>query len=254
MVTVSVCNKKPIFQHRAQRRMNDPMKVENRFSKMPSQKSVMLGLLVGFAWVAQSGCRGTPLSFPQSLSGGASSRVPPPATGSFQVPGNYSGSSTPSSTGLGSSSFSPSNSVSGSPNFSGGQTPPPISDFVNGITSAQSKFRTATNNAVGAVNRAADDLNSRVENATARVDRFGEGVKQASAILNDAATSPPLPPSFAPADAMQPGPTPFPSPSNGFSSPSTSPSNTLPSTSMPSSGRIGDGQVESAGWRSPNGN
>jgi hypothetical protein len=147
----------------------------------------LLGLLLATAPIVLSGCQGTPLSLPQAFSGlGGAPRVPPPATGSYQVPQSYSGPNATSS-GLGSSSVSP---PAGTNAFKTSQNSQPISDLVQGVSAAQAQFRTATNSAINSVNRAANDVNARVENATARVDRFGEGVVQASAILSEAASAP----------------------------------------------------------------
>ena len=134
---------------------------------------------------------------PQSLSGlGGSSRVPAPATGSFQVPGSYN-SGTPgttgggSSTGLGASSFTPSTNTN--PTVGGQRTSQiltPVSNLVDNISHAQNELLKQTNQAVNRVNRATEDVNSRVELASARVDRIGEGVVQASNILSEAAYAP----------------------------------------------------------------
>ncbi len=174
------------------------------------------------------GCRGTAPSFSQVFSGlNAPARVPPPAQGSFQVPGTYSGgagpSSNPSSSGLGGSSFG--NKTS--------QNTLPTSNLFNGISNAQSQLLTATNNARNSVNRAADGINSSVEQASARVDRLGQGVSQASAILNEAATAPLVSPSLE---------------RTGM----TYPSNDQPQISSSNSGRIGDSDPnENAQWRTP---
>jgi ElaB/YqjD/DUF883 family membrane-anchored ribosome-binding protein len=156
-----------------------------------------LGCLAG-----QFGCRGSSLALPQSLSGlGSASRVPPPATGSFQVPGTYNNGAagtTSSSSGLGPSTFGP--PQNSNPTINGQRTSQittPVTNFVNSISNAQNELLKQTNQAVEQVNRVTENVNSRVEQASARVDRLGEGVVQASNILSDAA--------FAPVEPMQSG-------------------------------------------------
>ncbi len=134
-----------------------------------------------------TGCRGTPPAFSQAFSGLiAPARVPPPAQGSFQVPSSYSGgvgsSASPASKGLGGSSFE--NGIKTSQNTL------PTSNLIDKFTNAQSQLLSASNNARNSVTRAADGINSSVEQASARVDRFGQGVVQASAILSEAANTP----------------------------------------------------------------
>ncbi len=165
-----------------------------------------------------TGCRGTAPSFSQAFSSlSAPARVPPPAQGSFQVPSSYSGgvgsSTTPANSGLGGSSFGNGPKTS--------QTMP-SSNLLNSLSSAQSQILTATNNARNSVNRAADGINSSVEQASARVDRLGQGVTQASAILSEAATAP-----IIAADE-------------------------IPSSTINNSGRIGDlDPNENSNWKTP---
>jgi hypothetical protein len=152
--------------------------------------SCLTVLVIGF-----TGCRGTAPSFSQMFGGlNAPARVPPPAQGSYQVPGSYSGgvgtSGATTNNGLGTSSFS--NGMKTSQN-----TFPP-SNLLNGISNAQSQILTASNNARNSVNRAADGINSSVEQASARVDRLNQGVTQAGAILTEAVNAP-----IVPADANQ---------------------------------------------------
>ena len=204
---------------------------ENNSNFIAMARTCSMCVLAGLA-----GCRGTPLTFPTALNGlKAPARVPAPATGSFQIPGSYSSGNGAASTpngGLGSSSFSPGvNSTS----MNGMRTNPaslPVSNFVNGVTTAQSQFRNATNNALNAVNRTADTVNSRVEQASARVDRLGEGVVQASAILNDAA--------YAPVNTQQMEQQLPPISSLGASN------------NQPATGRIGDSpSADNGNWRTP---
>jgi hypothetical protein len=216
-------------------RMNDSMKNEQQ-DRPRGRLHVALTLGFSVFWlpVGFTGCRGTPLTFPQSLSGlNAPTRVPAPATGSFQVPGSYSGPSSSSSGGLGGSSFSPASNSPSPNNLKTSQSSLPVSNFMNGISAAQSQLRTATNNAMNSVNRATEDVNTRVEQATARVDRMGEGVVQASAILSDAANAP-----------LTEQPMSYGLPTNGFPTSST--------TALPASGKIGDSvPSENATWRTP---
>ena len=181
----------------------------------------MLGCMV-----ATPGCKGTPLSLPQSMTG--PTRVPPPATNSYQVPGGYNGASgapAATSNGLNSSSFG-----NGANRTS--QVTPPVSELVSRISQAESQFVNATNSARDSVNRSADALNSSVQQASARVDRFGQGVVLASSILTEAARAP----SFTN--------------SNGPSLPSDLSNQVeMPATN---SGRIGDSTSSGdASWRTP---
>ncbi len=177
-----------------------------------------------------SGCRGTAPAFSQAFSGlTAPARVPPPAQGSFQVPGSYSGGvngpGNPSSGGLGGSSFGSGPKTS--------QSSLPTGGLINGLSNTQSQILTATNRARNSVNRAADGINSSVEQASARVDRFGQGVAQASAILSEAATTPIV---------------------SGASERSNMnyPTNDPPPINSSTSGRIGDADPsEAASWRTP---
>ena len=202
-----------------------------------SLRTLSIGVFVGMMLPGVSGCKGTPLPFSQSFSGlGGATRVPAPADGSFQVPGSYSGpngtSNNPGS-GLGGSSFNSGNSASAPNAMKTSQSNLPVTNFVNGISSAESQIRTATNNALSTVNRATEDVNNRVEQASARVDRFGAGVVQASNILSEAAYGP----------------------VNGQQNVQNLPSPTAPSreNSIPSaSGQIGNNNPSSdASWQTP---
>ncbi len=214
-------------------RMNDSMKNEqfqppktNAYHSIVSFAALSIAAAIG---TGAAGCRGTSPAFSQAFSGlSAPARVPPPAQGSFQVPGSYSGavgtSANPASNGLGGSSFSNGPKTS--------QNSLPTSSLVDRISNAQSQLLNASNNARNSVNRAADGINSSVEQASARVDRFGQGVVQASAILSEAATTPVV--------------------GNTSERNSTfSGGEQAPNTSI-SSGRIGDSdQSENANWRTP---
>ncbi|MEI7460656.1 MAG: hypothetical protein WCK15_14680 [Pirellula sp.] len=200
-------------------------------------RTLTIGVLVGMTLPGASGCKGTPLPFSQSFSGlGGPTRVPAPADGSFQVPSSYSGpngtSSNPGS-GLGGSSFNSANSATAPNGMKTSQSNLPVSNFVNGISAAESQIRAATNNALSTVNRATEDVNNRVEQASARVDRFGAGVVQASNILSEAA--------YAPMNGPQNG--------------QNLPSQTAPirqNSTPPASGQIGDNNPSSeASWQTP---
>ncbi len=187
-----------------------------------------------------SGCKGAPLPFPQSMGGlGSPTRVPAPADGSFQVPGSYSGPNGTSSNpggGLGGTSFKSDNNIAPPNGMKTSQTNVPVTNFVNGISAAESQFRTATNNALSSVSRATADVNNRVEQASARVDRFGAGVVQASNILSEAA--------YAPVNGEQNV--------QNSRSPNTPIS---PNVFPPASGQIGDNTPSSdASWTTPGSN
>ena len=181
-----------------------------------------------------AGCKGTTPAFSQAFSGfGAPARVPPPAQGSFQVPGSYSGaagtSGGTSNSGLGGSSFGngPKTSQANLPN----------SNLFNSISSAQSQILAATNNARNTVNRTADNINSSVELASARVDRLEQGVAQASAIVAEAATEPIIS-------------TPAQMPSSTYSN--SAYSTPQPTGTLTNSGSISDNdQSANASWRTP---
>ena len=198
--------------------------------KTKSYQNVVVWSVAAAITIGLVGCRGAAPSFSQVFSGlNAPARVPPPAQGSFQVPGTYSGgtgsTANPPGSGLGGSSFG--NSIKTS------QNPLPTSNLLNGISNAQSQLLTATNNARNSVNRAADGINSSVEQASARVDRLSQGVSQASAILSEAVTEPMVSPSFERTTINYP-------------------TNDPPSISSSNSGRIGDSDPnDAANWRKP---
>ncbi|MCY2982571.1 MAG: hypothetical protein NTY15_02935 [Planctomycetota bacterium] len=215
--------------------MNDSMNIE-QYQRTKSTTFHWLAALsfaaavtVGFA-----GCKGTTPAFSQAFGGfGAPARVPPPAQGSFQVPSSYS-------SGVGTSGSSPSSGL-GSSSFGNGpktsQTNLPSSNLFNSISNAQSQLLSATNNARNTVNRTADNINSSVELASARVDRLEQGVVQAGAIVAEAATQPiitsqPQPPSSNYANSAYPA--------------------TQPAATTSNSGSIGDiDQSANASWRTP---
>ena len=136
--------------------------------------------------VAVLGCKGTAPGFSKAFGGlTAPARVPPPAQGSFQVPGTYSGgvgSSANPGGGLGGSSFGNGTKTS--------QNTLPTNNLFNSISNAQSQVLTATNNVRNSVNRTAEDINSSVEMASARADRFSQAGAQSIAAFSEAATAP----------------------------------------------------------------
>ena len=211
--------------------MNDSMNIEQYRNHISNKQNLWswLPLIMVFV-VGISGCKGTPFAFPQGLTG-APSRVPSPATGSYQVPGSYNGTSgapSNSSGGLGGSSFG--TAPNGFNKTS--QNTLPVSNFINSISQAESQLLNVTNNARATVNRTADVVNGGVEQATARVDRLGQGVVQASNILTEAATTPIS--TGAQAYSLE-------------STPSFKMPNSLPTTnSSTASNNVGD-----AAWRSP---
>ena len=214
--------------------MNDSMNIE----QYQSTKSKTFHWLAALSFAATvtagfAGCKGTTPAFSQAFGGfGAPARVPPPAQGSFQVPGSYTGgagtSGSSSSSGLGGSSFGNGPKT--------GQANLPTSNLFNSISNAQSQLVAATNNARNTVNRTADNINSSVELASARVDRLEQGVVQAGAIVAEAATQP---------ITIQPQ-----QPSSNYSN-SAYPA-TQPTAPTSNSGSISDGdQSANASWRTP---
>jgi hypothetical protein len=214
-------------------RMNDSMNINQYHTSNSKLRKLGVGLSLSIALVTGlSGCKGTPFAFPQTFPGfGAPSKVPAPGTGSFQVPNTYNGTpgtSSTSSGGLSGSSFG--NGPTGLNNKTS-QTSLPVANLVNSISQAESQLLNLTNNARNTVTRTADTVNSRVEQASARVDRFGQGVVQASNILSEAATAPIV---------------------SSPSLPDDSDLNTqveLPASSVPPSGRVSDNT--DASWRAP---
>ncbi len=177
-----------------------------------------------------TGCKGTAPSFTQAFGGlTAPARVPPPAQGSFQVPGSYSGgagtSASPAGSGLGGSSFGNSMKTS--------QNSLPTNNLFNSISNAQSQVIAASNNLRNNVNRTADEINSSVELASARADRFSQAGAQSIAAFSEAAAAPLV--------------------VNGDRLNNTNyPPSELPPVTNSISGRIGDSeQSDNASWRTP---
>ncbi len=154
--------------------INGPRAMDTHMKKAFSVSLVVLFL---------SGCQVGGLPGMSGL--GQPGRVPPPGTGSYQVPGSYSGSSSPSV---------------GAPTAGaatvGASSPSPL---VDQVASAQNQLKQATDNARAAVMQTTQSFQSQVEQAGARADKLGAGVVQASKILNDAATGAlPTPPVVTP--------------------------------------------------------
>jgi hypothetical protein len=103
---------------------------------------------------ALTGCQGT---FPAMNGLSQPGRVPPPPTGSYQVPGTYSSTANP---------------------------------LVDQVAAAQNQLKQATDEARAAVIQSTQNLQGQVEQAATRADRIGAGVVQASQVLSDAATGP----------------------------------------------------------------
>lgn len=212
---------------------------DNRRRSVPSRCRFAAALLV-----CMTGCQGNPLSG-ISNSWNQATRVPPPATGSFQTgPGAYTGPGPATNAAPAAANANKTSQVS-----------PTGVPLVDNLNNAQNQLQAATNNARNAVFNSTNSINSQVELASARVNRFGEGVVQASQVLSDAARDPiPVPPvgpstSFATSPSGLPG-------TSGYAAPTAGalPSNSVPSTSSPSSssGRIGDTVEDpNASWRKP---
>jgi hypothetical protein len=123
-----------------------------------------------------------------SLGINSASRVPPPATGSFAVPNTY----TNGAAGAGGlSGNGPVNPGASSPTLGALQTNNigsgvAYSDqMLSSVNRIQSRIQDTSNQVRDGVVRTTDALNSRVEQAGAKVNRFGEGVVQAGAILSE---------------------------------------------------------------------
>jgi hypothetical protein len=151
-----------------------------RASRLHSHLAHSLLGLLGMSIVGMSGCAGLN-SIPQSLGINASSRVPPPATGSFAVPNSYTngvgGPSAPAAL--------PTNTTTGMQNPAYNPAAQPASQVLSSINRFQNKIQDTTTQVRDSVNRATTDFNTRVETAGASVNRIGEGVVQAGAVLTE---------------------------------------------------------------------
>jgi hypothetical protein len=124
-----------------------------------------------------AGCAGMN-GLSQTLGVNSTSRVPPPPTGSFNVPNNYTnGVSTGAAAPMGAS---PTVSQQ-SPHY----IEQPANQLLSSINRIQSQVQQSADQVRSSVNRITDDVNSRVVAAGASVNRIGEGVIQAGAVLNE---------------------------------------------------------------------
>lgn len=141
----------------------------------------------GLGIMVLSGCAGV-----NGLSNGlginSASRVPPPPTGSFAIPNSYTNGA--AGTG-GLSGNTPSNTGPSSPTLGALQTNNIGSGVAYGdqvlssVNRIQSRIQDTSNQVRDGVVRTTDALNSRVEQASSKVNRIGEGVVQAGAILSE---------------------------------------------------------------------
>jgi hypothetical protein len=216
------------------------LSLRNRAALSDSRK---LALTLTAGCIASlAGCAGNPLNGIAN-SWNQATRVPPPATGAFQpTGGNYSGPgpASASANGAPAAGSPPANAFKSSQNTSSGVP------LVDNIVAAESQFKAATDNARNAVVQSTNSINSQVELASARLNRLGDGVVQASQVLSDAARDPiPVPP-VTPSTSFATSPTGLPG-TSGYAAP---PTGSLPSTS--SNGRIGDTVEDpNAAWRKP---
>jgi hypothetical protein len=144
-------------------------------------------LASGFCIATLSGCAGMN-GLSQTLGINSASRVPPPATGSFAVPNTY----TNGAAGAGGiSGNGPVNPGASSPTLGALQTNSigsgvAYSDqMLSSVNRIQSRIQDTSNQVRDGVVRTTDTLNSRVEQASAKVNRIGEGVVQAGNILSE---------------------------------------------------------------------
>jgi hypothetical protein len=134
-----------------------------------------------------TGCAGMN-GLSNSLGINSASRVPPPATGSFTIPNTYTNGA-PGANGV--SGVSPSNAGPASPTLGALQSNNVGSGIAYGdqvlssVNRIQSRIQDTSNQVRDGVVRTTDALNSRVEQASAKVNRIGEGVVQAGAIISD---------------------------------------------------------------------
>ncbi|MFN7876514.1 MAG: hypothetical protein ACK5PB_14445 [Pirellula sp.] len=141
----------------------------------------------GLGIMVLSGCAGV-----NGLSNGlginSASRVPPPATGSFAIPNSYTNGA--AGTG-GLSGNTPPSIGPSSPTLGALQTNNIGSGVAYGdqvlssVNRIQSRIQDTSNQVRDGVVRTTDALNSRVEQASSKVNRIGEGVVQAGAILSE---------------------------------------------------------------------
>lgn len=204
---------------------------------------------------ATAGCQGNPLSGNPLGGWNQATRVPPPSLGTPKGPTNYSGTVGQPSVGSPASSLPTVNPPSAANGFNPAnkttQGSFPNNPLANGIAAAENQVLGVTQNVTNAlqqssnaINKSTNAINSSVQQASARIDRLGQGVAQASEVLTAAVQDPlPLPPVVSgsiPAPVISPSNIPTPS--------SAAPSNTAPS----SSGSLSDTVIDpNAQWRKP---
>lgn len=227
---------------------------------------------------ATIGCQGNPLTG-NSLGGwNQATRVPPPSLGTPKGPTNYSGTvgqpsiGSPSagspSAGSPSASQPTANPNSLNPANKTSQSSFPSNPLADSIAAAENQVLGVTQNVTNAlqqssnaINKSSNAINSSVQQASARIDRLGQGVAQASEVLSAAVQDPlPMPPvvsgsSPSPAGTALsvPGPSLAPLPALPSSLPSAQPAVYSPSSGSPSSpGSLSDTVVDpNAQWRKP---
>lgn len=157
-----------------------------------SLRSLLATNLMAIACGGISGCAGLNQSVSQSLGINSGARVPAPATGSYATPGNYAGGNL---TGPQVQLPQTQTAVPGqaAPNTTSYFNPlaQPAGQIVNGINNAQNQFTQASEQARNSVVQTADSLNNRLQSASNRIDRFNQGVAQASAVMQEAIQAPP---------------------------------------------------------------
>jgi len=222
---------------------------------------------------AMVGCQANPLTG-NSLGGwNQATRVPPPSLGTPKGPNNYSGTvGQPSigspSTGSPSASQPTANPNSLNPANKTSQSSFPSNPLADSIAAAENQVLGVTQNVTSAlqqssnaINKSSNAINSSVQQASARIDRLGQGVAQASEVLTAAVQDPlPMPPvvsgpSPSPAGTALsvPGPSMAPLPAPPSSLPSAQPAVYSPSSGSPSSPvSLSDTVVDpNAQWRKP---
>ncbi|MFN7627015.1 MAG: hypothetical protein ACK5PZ_09310 [Pirellula sp.] len=210
---------------------------------------------------AAVGCQGNPLSGNPLGGWNQATRVPPPSLGTPKGPTNYSGtigqpSAGTSAAGQPTVSQPTVNQPSVSPNGINPvnkttQSSFPSNPLADGIAAAENQVVGVTQNVTNAlqqssnaINKSTNAINSSVQQASARLDRLGQGVAQASEVLTAAVQDPlPLPPVVSASI-----PAPVVSASNV-----PAPSSAVPSSAAPpSSGSLSDTVVDpNAQWRKP---
>ncbi|MBM3963523.1 MAG: hypothetical protein FJ308_00420 [Planctomycetes bacterium] len=218
----------------------------NQGGASKSRRTLRILVVGAMATLANAtvGCQGNPLS--GNLLGGLNqaTRVPPPSLGTPKGPTNYSGTVGQPSVGSPASSLPNANQPSAASGFNPAnkttQSSFPNNPLADGIAAAENQVLGVTQNVTNAlqqssnaINKSTNAINSSVQQASARIDRLGQGVAQASEVLTATVQDPlPLPPVV----------------SGSIPAPVVSPSNTAPS----SSGSLSDTVIDpNAQWRKP---